>query len=148
MKKCFWSASTLPGSNHLPFVISTEAQSSGEICRSSGPFLEMFFDRSKRNGGDPRLLPLNISFGHNSLSWRRSSKTFILMIRGQTTLFVRREEDHGLKKTPLEGHWDRGRCLGAGGREQCLCRSQLRCTRLWRNSQRNHHEYKCDPGGH
>ncbi len=31
MKNGFWSATTLPGSTALPFVISTEAQRSGEI---------------------------------------------------------------------------------------------------------------------
>jgi hypothetical protein len=37
------SATTLAGSAVLPFVISTGAQRSGEICGVSGPFLEMFF---------------------------------------------------------------------------------------------------------
>jgi hypothetical protein len=36
-------AATLTGSADLPFVISTEAQRSGEVCGFSGPFLEMFF---------------------------------------------------------------------------------------------------------
>ena len=40
------SATTVAGSAALPFVISTEAQRSGEICGVSGPFLEMFFDRA------------------------------------------------------------------------------------------------------
>ena len=47
--KCFstrsCSATTVAGSAALPFVISTGAQRSGEICGVSGPFLEMFFDR-------------------------------------------------------------------------------------------------------
>ena len=44
----FCSATTLPGSAALPFVISTGApkERSGEICGVSGPFLEMFFDRA------------------------------------------------------------------------------------------------------
>jgi hypothetical protein len=42
MKSGSRSATTVPRSTALPFVISTEAQRSGEIC---GPFLEMFFDR-------------------------------------------------------------------------------------------------------
>jgi hypothetical protein len=49
-EKCFCSATTLNGSAALPFVISTEAQRSGEICGVSGPFLEMFFDRAQRSG--------------------------------------------------------------------------------------------------
>ena len=40
------SATTIAGSAALPFVISTGAQRSGEICGVSGPFLEMFFDRA------------------------------------------------------------------------------------------------------
>jgi hypothetical protein len=44
------SAATVPGSAALPFVISTGAQRSGEIC---GPFLEMFFTTSlgRKSGG-------------------------------------------------------------------------------------------------
>jgi hypothetical protein len=42
MKNSFCSATTLNGSAALPFVISTGAQRSGEICGVSGPFLEMF----------------------------------------------------------------------------------------------------------
>ena len=34
----------------LPFVISTEAQRSGEICGFSDPFLEMFFLRPVLKG--------------------------------------------------------------------------------------------------
>ncbi len=45
MKNRFSSATTLSGSATLPFVISTEAQRSGEICGSAVPFLGMFFDR-------------------------------------------------------------------------------------------------------
>jgi hypothetical protein len=45
MKNGFYSAATFPGSTVLPFVISTRAQRSGEIC-GNGPFLEMFFDRA------------------------------------------------------------------------------------------------------
>jgi hypothetical protein len=33
----------------LPFVISTGAQRSGEICGSSGPFLEMFSCALRKN---------------------------------------------------------------------------------------------------
>ena len=43
------SATTVAGSAALPFVISTEAQRSGEICGVSGPSLGMFFD-SDKNG--------------------------------------------------------------------------------------------------
>jgi hypothetical protein len=39
-------ATTLAGSAVLPFVISTGAQRSGEIC---GPFLEVFFDGFNRS---------------------------------------------------------------------------------------------------
>ena len=46
MKNSFCSATTLNGSAALPFVISTGAQRSGEICGVSGPTLEMFFDRA------------------------------------------------------------------------------------------------------
>ena len=45
MKSGSCSATTLNGSAAHPFVISTGAQRSGEICGVSGPFLEMFFDR-------------------------------------------------------------------------------------------------------
>jgi hypothetical protein len=45
MKNTF-PATTVAGSAALPFVISTEAQRSGEICGFSGPSLEMFFDRA------------------------------------------------------------------------------------------------------
>ena len=43
----FCSATTLPGSTALSFVISTGApkERSGEICGFSGPLLGMFFDR-------------------------------------------------------------------------------------------------------
>jgi hypothetical protein len=37
------SATTVAGSAALPFVISTGAQRSGEICGVSGPFMEMCF---------------------------------------------------------------------------------------------------------
>ena len=43
MKNGSCSATTLPGSTALPFVISTGAQRSGEIC---GPSLGMFFERA------------------------------------------------------------------------------------------------------
>ena len=46
MKNGSCSATTVAGSAALPFVISTGAQRSGEICGVSGPFLEMFFDRA------------------------------------------------------------------------------------------------------
>jgi hypothetical protein len=36
MKSGFYSATTFPGSTALPFVISTEAKRSGEICVFSG----------------------------------------------------------------------------------------------------------------
>src|ERR1700721_1517662 len=39
------SATTVAGSAALPFVISTGAQRSGEICGVSGLFLEMCLDR-------------------------------------------------------------------------------------------------------
>jgi hypothetical protein len=42
MKNGSCSATALPGSAISPFVISTGAQRSGEIC---GPFVEIFFDR-------------------------------------------------------------------------------------------------------
>jgi hypothetical protein len=45
-EKGFCSATALPGSAALSFVISTGAQGSGEIC-GSGPFVEMFFDRAR-----------------------------------------------------------------------------------------------------
>src|SRR5580658_3055443 len=45
MKNGSCSATTVAGSAALPFVISTGAQRSGEICGVSGPFLGMFFDR-------------------------------------------------------------------------------------------------------
>jgi hypothetical protein len=45
------SATTVGGSAALPFVISTGAQRSGEICGVSGPSLGMFFDRAQRSGG-------------------------------------------------------------------------------------------------
>src|SRR5580658_1440765 len=55
MKNSFWSAIILNGSAALPFVISTGAQRSGEICGVSGPFLEMFFDRRSHGpSGRPR----------------------------------------------------------------------------------------------
>jgi hypothetical protein len=43
MKNGFCSATTLNGSAALPFVISTGAKRSGEIC---GTFLEMYFLQS------------------------------------------------------------------------------------------------------
>jgi hypothetical protein len=46
MKNGSCSATTVAGSAALPFVISTGAQRSGEICGFSGPFLGMFFDRA------------------------------------------------------------------------------------------------------
>src|ERR1700733_4944346 len=48
MKNGSCSATTVAGSAALPFVISTGApkERSGEICGVSGPFLEMFFDRT------------------------------------------------------------------------------------------------------
>jgi hypothetical protein len=46
MKNGSCSATTVAGSAALPFVISTGAQRSGEICGVSGPFLGMFFDRA------------------------------------------------------------------------------------------------------
>src|ERR1700727_2578505 len=52
MKNSFCSATTLNGSAALPFVISTGAQRSGEICGVSGPSLEMFFDRSEAKWRD------------------------------------------------------------------------------------------------
>jgi len=48
-------ATTVTGSAVLPFVISTEAQRSGEICGLSGPFLGMFFDRSVAQWRDLRF---------------------------------------------------------------------------------------------
>ena len=42
MKNGFCSATTLPGSAALPFVISTEAQRSGEICGSAVPSWKCF----------------------------------------------------------------------------------------------------------
>jgi hypothetical protein len=54
------SATTVAGSAALPFVISTGAQRSGEIC-GSGPFLEMFFDRAKRSEGTRGSFPLVIT---------------------------------------------------------------------------------------
>ena len=46
MKNGSCSATAVAGSAALPFVISTGAQRSGEICGVSGPFLEMCFDRA------------------------------------------------------------------------------------------------------
>src|SRR6202041_2821678 len=46
MKNGSCSATTVAGSAALPFVISTGAQRSGEICGVSCPFLGMFFDRA------------------------------------------------------------------------------------------------------
>jgi hypothetical protein len=44
MKNGSCSATTVDGgTTTLPFVISTGAQRSGEICGSAVPFLEMFF---------------------------------------------------------------------------------------------------------
>ena len=40
------SATTVAGSTALPFVISTGAQRSGEICGVSGPSLGSVFDRA------------------------------------------------------------------------------------------------------
>jgi hypothetical protein len=45
MKNGSCPATTVAGSAALPFVISTGAQRSGEICGVSGPFVEMFFVR-------------------------------------------------------------------------------------------------------
>src|ERR1700728_264124 len=39
-----------------PFVISTGAQRSGEICGVSGPFLEMFFDRKSWPFAPPKVM--------------------------------------------------------------------------------------------
>jgi hypothetical protein len=49
MKKGSCSATTLNGSAALPFVISTGAQRSGEICGASGPSLGMFFDMFRQS---------------------------------------------------------------------------------------------------
>ena len=54
MKNGSCSVTTLPGRTALPFVISTEAKRSGEIC---GPFLEMFFrQRSHGPSGPPKVM--------------------------------------------------------------------------------------------
>jgi hypothetical protein len=45
-----FSATTVDEGIALPFVISTEAQRSGEICGFSGPSLEMFFLHSAHYG--------------------------------------------------------------------------------------------------
>src|SRR6202046_2268107 len=50
-------ATTLPGSAALPFVISTGAQRSGEICGVSGPSLGMFFDSDKNGFYSATILP-------------------------------------------------------------------------------------------
>jgi hypothetical protein len=57
MKNGTCSANTLPGSAALPFVISTGAQRSGEICGVSGPSLEMFFDSDKNGFCSANTLP-------------------------------------------------------------------------------------------
>jgi hypothetical protein len=54
MKNGFWSAITVDGGTTLPFVISTGAQRSGEIC---GPFLEMCFRQSEAQRRDLQFLP-------------------------------------------------------------------------------------------
>src|SRR6202042_1452738 len=57
MKNGSCSATTVVGSAALPFVISTEAQRSGEICGVSGPFLGMFFDSDKNGFCSATTLP-------------------------------------------------------------------------------------------
>ena len=51
MKNGSYSATTLTGSTALPFVISTEAQRSGEICGSAVPSWKCFStERSEVEG--------------------------------------------------------------------------------------------------
>src|ERR1700728_723721 len=57
MKNGSCSAATLNGSAALPFVISTGAQRSGEICGVSGPSLGMFFDSDKNGFCSATTLP-------------------------------------------------------------------------------------------
>jgi hypothetical protein len=53
MKSGSCSATTVPGSTALPFVISTEAQRSGEICV---PFLEIFRPEKVMGLGPPKVM--------------------------------------------------------------------------------------------
>src|ERR1700735_4110065 len=57
------SAATVNGSAALPFVISTGAQRSGEICGVSGPPLGTFFDREQ---GDAKRHQFS-----SSCQWKR-----------------------------------------------------------------------------
>src|SRR6202012_2251006 len=68
MKNAF-PATTVAGSAALPFVISTGAQRSGEICGVSGPFLEMFFDR--RSHGPLAAQGDEKRFSSNYRCWKR-----------------------------------------------------------------------------
>ena len=66
MKNGSCSATTVDGSTALPFVISTEAQRSGEICGSAVPSWKCFFDRGvmglwPTQGDEKRLLFSNYS---------------------------------------------------------------------------------------
>src|ERR1700721_1842743 len=69
MKNGGCSATTVAGSAALPFVISTGAQRSGEICGVSGPFLEMFFDR--RSNGPLSAQGDEKRFSSNYCCWKR-----------------------------------------------------------------------------
>src|SRR5580658_1227973 len=60
MKSGSCSATTVAGSAALPFVISTEAQRSGEICGVSGPSLGNVFQQGEAQLRDPRLLPRDL----------------------------------------------------------------------------------------
>jgi hypothetical protein len=56
MKNGFCSVTTLPGSTALPFVISTEAQRSGEICGSAPLSWECFSTEESWAFGPPKVM--------------------------------------------------------------------------------------------
>jgi len=62
MKNGSCSATTVAGSAALPFVISTGAQRSGEICGVSGPSLEMCFVRTPRPKTGPDVRQSVLAF--------------------------------------------------------------------------------------
>ena len=56
MKNGSYSATTLTGSAALPFVISTEAQRSGEICVQRSPLGNVFRQRNHGPLGPPKVM--------------------------------------------------------------------------------------------
>ena len=56
MKNGSCPATTLPGSTALPFVISTEAQRSGEICGSAVPSWKCFSTEESWPFGPPKVM--------------------------------------------------------------------------------------------